>query len=211
MGWFFRKKKIPQEKKEVQVLEQVQEKIEKKEIKLCEDAIRAFTEAGHQCYFTFSTSHEKGWVAFNSSGHNKKFLKAVNETQEHLLNMRTYAKKMIKLSETMESDILDIRDGTHDKKIDYLSNSESRVLSYAKDIKKHIQQLVDQLKDLTQHDLNAVRNTGYMEPADTSLGKKIREEMLQIQRGLNGLHKILLDLFELEKKVVELTKAYINT
>jgi hypothetical protein len=211
MGWFFRKKKIPQEKKEVQVLEQVEEKIEKKEIKLCEDAIRAFTEAGHQCYFTSSTSRERGWVAFNSPQHNKKFVAHVDETQQHLLNIRTYANKMVKLAERLEKDLLDIRDGTHEKNVDYLSNSESRVLSFAKDIRKHVQQLVAQLKQLSQHDLIEVRNTGYMDPKDTALGKRIREEMVAIQRGLNGLHKMLLDLFELEKKVEELTVAYINT
>ena len=50
-----------------------------------------------------------------------------------------------------------------------------------------------------------------MDPKDTALGKRIREEMVAIQRGLNGLHKMLLDLFELEKKVEELIVAYINT
>lgn len=210
MAWFFRKKKVPEKKREIQVLEQVEERVERREIKLCELAIESFTQAGHECYFTHSIAHQKGLIAINGPGEIRKMLEHIDEAQRHLLNLKGYARKHQKLARRLESDLLDIRDGTQDKKVDFLSTSESRVLSFGRDIARHIQQLVEQLKTLSQHDLNEVQNEGYLNPKNTQLGTQIREEMLNIQRGLNGLHKMLLDLFELEKKVEELTAAYID-
>lgn len=215
MGWFFRKKQIPQEKKdqkkkEVQVLEQVEEKIVKNEIKICEKMIHKFSEASHLTYIWHEHAHKGNWITINAKDI-KKFKKLMTEAQEELLNLKGCAKKTKKLSEKLENDLLDIRDGTHDEKVKYFSESEHRVLTFNRELLTNIDQLIQQIKVILGNDLKEVENTGYCSPKNSKVGEKIRKEIIELNRGLNGLHKMLLDLFELEKKVEELTVAYINT
>jgi len=210
---FLERKKVPEEKREIQVLEQVEEKIERKEIKLCEGAIKEFDKAMKQCSLDSDYNRSHGWAVFDGYERDKKFLAYIDETERLILNIRLYADKTQKLSDRLEKDLLDIREGTKDKRINYLSDSENRVLSFGKDLKRHIQIIVSKLKQIAAYELEEIKakNRGPVSkiPKDEVLGKKIRDEMLSIKLELSGLIRMLGDLLLLEEKVEELTKAYV--
>lgn len=180
MGWFFKKKKIGQQG-EISVLERKEQKVTRKEIKLCEEAINCF-------HFVKSQWNVDGSI----------MVKKIDETQKKLLDLNIYFNKMVALAKRLEADLLDMREGTKDARVNYLSSSELQILDFAKSIKKQIEYLISKLQELHNYG-----SKGKHEDVSRFI------DLMTLE--LNGLHKLLVNLFELELKVEELTKEYVNT
>ncbi len=216
MGWLFGKKKIAPAKKgekakEIPVLVKEEEEASQKAVKYVSDALSIFISFGNKVYYGSNASAEKGCVAWPKDNISIQGLRTgFSAVAAPLLNAGMYTKKIVKLSQRMEADLMDIRGGTKDRKADYLSSDEHRILSFSQDIDNHIQEVVAKIKVLVKIDFNEIENKGYLEPKNKKLGADVKNLMDEIHRGIVAIKQSLIELYELEKKVEVLSEEYVK-
>ena len=214
MGWLFGKKKVEakgEKSREVQVLVQQEERFQQKAAQLAAKALREFTHTAGQLYYGTDHANEQGWVAFSHYTDEKArdLGKEFNGVAATLLDIRVYLKKIVKLAQVLEADLLEVREGDKNKKAAYLSEDEHRVLSFGQDLDSFILLLVQKVKEFSKFDFARIKNTGYMNPKDEAAGKEAKKLLDDINLSIAGLEKNLAELYALEKKVEELTNAYL--
>ncbi len=213
--WFFSKKKVaPETKKEkvkeIQVLVHEEKSEENKMYDLVKKARVAFGSAGEKCRYWNKDEYAK----IDGSRNLYYFKKDLNETIEFLLNSKIYGKKVVGVAERIEGDLLDIRDGNGERRLDFLSPDEARVLSFNQDILAQIKTIVEKLNVLSGLELEGLLEKkdekGFFVPKDKDVSIEVRKIMDDVYLGLSGILNNLNDLIELEKKAEELTAAYVN-
>ncbi len=188
MGWRFWKRKVVKGSKvrEVQVLGLQVEQVEQKEIQLVNQAMSEFSKARNQM------------LGSTNSGL-KDAMRVLNQVQSLLLNARVFNQKVKKLAKRLEDDLVDLRDGTRDNRAGVLSTDELEILTFGQQVDANIDALVAKIKELES--LLSARDPYSLE--------KVRNEEKLIGLGLQGLYTKLVNLYELEKKVEELTAAWV--
>lgn len=215
-NWLRRKKsgagkRVKKGERQAEVLEIAEERVEKEEIKLVEEATRLFMAAAGKTYYDTSHEHEKKMVALNRDVDLKELLALLGQAETNLANVRNYTARVAKLAGRLEADLLDIRDSTKDRRMEALSEDEMRVINYNRNINHHIRTLVGRIRVLKNKDFEQIRNKGYFHPKNPELAKEIRRLMRSIHEGLSTLHKHLTELFTLEEAVRELTAEFVKS
>ena len=120
----------------------------------------------------------------------------IGRSQTSLANALIYTKKLEKLAQRLESDLLDMRNGSKDNRLVVLSNDELRVIDYVKDIKYRIQSIIE--------DMGGIEKEGH-ESHDWA-----RTTAPGIPYKLAALHENLVELFALEEAVEKLMEEWVN-
>ncbi|MBW2980455.1 hypothetical protein KY360_03500 [Candidatus Woesearchaeota archaeon] len=199
-----KEKRAKAEEKEAVVLEVVEERVERKEIKLVEEGTRSVRRAENEL------AHSGvDFVSFHSEGDLKIFREWLGAAETKIANVRNYSKKAIALARRLEADLLDIRNADPENRTEALSEDEMRVITFAIRINENITELAAQIRSLRNTKLEPLIRPpgGSQEAASRNLLASLR----LINNGLASLHKHLVELFALEKTVEELTKEYVES
>ena len=129
---FFRRNKS-------EVIEDAQEEVTREEIKIAKDALKLFQEAMQDN--SDAVSHFDRGKQHSAAG-------LFEQTCRKLLEIRNFSRDIISLAKRLISALAEKRDGNQDNPEEFLSRNELTIITFGKDIKARIKEIVDKIEGL---------------------------------------------------------------
>ncbi|MBI2523325.1 hypothetical protein HYW19_02975 [Candidatus Woesearchaeota archaeon] len=195
----------------IRALEKAEEKLGKREIAICEEAIGPFKYAAVCCHYGSQQSHSFRFVAFNTQGDIDNFKHYISETQARLSQLNNYEDVIIVMAGRIERALLLLRNRQNAQSMEQLTTRELEITNFAKGIKGLTSNIIGWLKSLSEHNLERARNVGYFQPQDVEIGRELYKLLYMVDTTLQSLKGKLEAFFTLDHEVNQSVNHYLSS